>query len=68
MDSPRFPHRGILIDTSRHFLPVKTILKTLVGNYFNPLSVLKKCSCMLLLYVGRYALVLVGTRDSFSIY
>ncbi|KAK4673176.1 Glucosamine-6-phosphate isomerase (Glucosamine-6-phosphate deaminase) (GNPDA) (GlcN6P deaminase) [Podospora pseudopauciseta] len=28
-DSPKFPHRGILLDTARHFFPVEDILRTI---------------------------------------
>ena len=40
MDFPRFPYRGLMLDTSRHFLPVDIILETLDLMEMNKYNVL----------------------------
>lgn len=38
-DYPRFPHRGLMIDTSRHYLPEKLFYALLDGMMYNKLNV-----------------------------
>lgn len=39
-DSPRFPHRGLMIDTARHFEPLESIRRTLDSMAYAKLNVL----------------------------
>lgn len=39
LDYPRFPHRGLLLDTGRHFLPLDTIYTILSAMEANKMNV-----------------------------
>ena len=40
LDYPRFKHRGILVDTARHFLPMDTLYEVLEGMSMNKFNVM----------------------------
>ena len=40
LDYPRFKHRGVLVDTARHFLPMDTLYEILDGMAMNKFNVM----------------------------
>ena len=43
IDAPRFPHRGLMIDSARHFLPVGTIKKVINSLPYAKINVVSAC-------------------------
>lgn len=39
-DYPRFPHRGLMIDSARHFLPISIIEQVMESMSYNKMNVL----------------------------
>jgi hexosaminidase len=42
-DAPRFPHRGLLLDTARHYLPLDVILRQIDALHWTKMNTLHWC-------------------------
>lgn len=61
-DSPRFPWRGIMIDTARHFLPLPAVLHVVDAAAQNKLNVLHWSVCLLCCIDDRHSQAPDGRR------
>ena len=43
IDLPQFSHRGIMIDSAKHYIPKRLILETIDGMMYNKMNVLHWC-------------------------